>query len=102
MDAVDNEFGNYMDCAEKQCRKIKSGRIPFSPESQKWIRRRQVYQSLLSYSINRTGNRGNLIRSARRSQIAFPMQLTEEQIRIRLQVCDEHCEYYRLHGAPYR
>ena len=102
MDAIDSELGNYMASSENTCRKIKSGRIPFSPEAQKWIRRRQVYQSLLSYVIKGTGNRGNLIRSARRSEIAFPMQLTEDQILLRLEVCDDHCEYYRLHGAPYR
>ena len=36
MDTIDEEQGDYMLNAEKKCRKIKSGRIPFSPYSSKW------------------------------------------------------------------
>jgi hypothetical protein len=34
---------------EKRFQKIKSGRIPFSPEAAKWIWRVQVYKSLLKF-----------------------------------------------------
>jgi hypothetical protein len=40
---LDKELGNYMRYAEKHCRKIKSGRIPFSPEASLWIRQTQDY-----------------------------------------------------------
>jgi hypothetical protein len=35
--------------AEKQCRKIKSERIPFSPEAALWIRCTQVFRLLIRY-----------------------------------------------------
>jgi hypothetical protein len=44
---LDEELGNYMRYAEKHCRKIKSGRIPFSPEALLWICQTQVYRLLL-------------------------------------------------------
>ena len=42
LDAIDRESKAYMKNAEKKCRKIRSGVIPFSPEAAKWIRRLQV------------------------------------------------------------
>ena len=102
MDAVDNEFKEYKKSAEKGCRKIKSGSIPFSPESEIWIRRLQVYTTLLARTKGRQVNRGNLIRSARRAGILAPFDLTEQEIRGRLRTCEEHCDYYREHGLPYR
>ena len=48
-DKIDKETNQYARCAEKRCRRIKSGRIPFSPESSKWIRRAQVYRSILRF-----------------------------------------------------
>ena len=36
-DKIDMEVKQHMKGAEKRCRRIKSGRIPFSPESSKWI-----------------------------------------------------------------
>ena len=60
LDKIDKEGKNYMINAERKCRKIKSGRIPFSPEAEKWIRRVQVLKSLLKYGHSRKGNQGNL------------------------------------------
>jgi hypothetical protein len=37
LNRLDNELGQYMRHAEKKCRKIKSGRIPFLPEASQWI-----------------------------------------------------------------
>ena len=102
MDTVDMEFTDYKKSAEKDCRKIKSGSIPFSPESEIWIRRHRVYTTLLARSTGRQVNRGNLIRSARRAGILAPFDLTEQEIRGRLRTCADHCEYYRDHGLPYR
>jgi hypothetical protein len=47
IDAIDEEGKQYMVHAESKCRRIKSGRIPFSPASSIWIQRAQVYRSLL-------------------------------------------------------
>ena len=44
---IDKEGKAYMQQAEKICRKIKCCCIPFSPEAAIWIRRVQVYYSLL-------------------------------------------------------
>lgn len=87
--------------AEKKCRKIKAGRIPFSPEAAKWIRRVQVYKSLLRFMQKGKGNRGNLRRAAYRTGIQEPFRLHEEDIKARLKVCQEHCAYYRQHGRQH-
>jgi hypothetical protein len=65
LNKLDKELGQYMRYAEKNCRKIKSGHIPFSPESSLWIRWTQVYRSLLKFHAGRIQNQGNLKRSAR-------------------------------------
>ncbi len=53
---IDEEGKAYMHHAEMICRKIKSSRIPFSPEASIWIRRVQVYYSLLRYHKGRVKN----------------------------------------------
>jgi hypothetical protein len=47
LNKLDKEGEKYMKRAEKKFRKLKSGRIPFSPEASLWIRQSQVYRSLL-------------------------------------------------------
>ena len=64
LDKIDVETRQYFRGAEKRCRRIKSGRIPFSPESSKWIRRAQVYRSILRFHAGKIKNKGNLKRSA--------------------------------------
>ena len=49
VDAIEREGLAYMKNAEKKCRRIKSGRIPFSPDSTVWISRSQVYRSILCF-----------------------------------------------------
>ena len=39
---IDVESKQYMAHVEKKCRKIKSGKIPFSPDSILWIKHRQT------------------------------------------------------------
>ena len=53
LDKIDEEQKDYMLHAEKKCRRIKSGRILFSPNSSKWIRRDQVYTSILRFHAKR-------------------------------------------------
>ncbi len=102
LDQIDKESADYMRHAEKRCQKIKSGTIPFSPEAAIWIRRMQVYRSLLSNVRGKPGNKGNLRRSAHRAGIERPFSLTEVDIIARMQVCRQHCDYYRIHGREYR
>jgi hypothetical protein len=47
INVIDREGRQYMMSAEKKCQKIESGWIPFSPEAAVWIRRCQIYRSIL-------------------------------------------------------
>jgi hypothetical protein len=102
LNKVDKELGQYMRYAERKCRKIKLGRIPFSPEASLWIRRMQVYRSLLKYHAGRIKNRGNLKRAARRCQITDAMSLPIEEIFLRLKACVDQCDHFRRNGKYYR
>ena len=102
VDKIDVESSQYKRHAEKRCRKIKSGRIPFSPEASIWIRRRQVYESLLRYRRGKIRNRSNLRRTAQRCGIKSPFSLSWSEIMKRLKVCEEKCEYFCKHGHAYR
>ena len=102
LDRIDVETKQHMKGAEKRCRRIKSGRIPFSPESSRWIRRCQVYRSLLRFHAGKLRNKGNLRRSARRCVISHPLRLSLHEIRLRLKECKKQCNYFRKHGHRYR
>ena len=81
VDKIDEECCQYKRHAEKKCRKIKSGRIPFSPEASVWIRRKQVYESLLRYKMAKIRNRSNLRRTAQRCGIQKPLGLSWSEIK---------------------
>ncbi len=63
LNAINQEGHDYMRHAEKTCRKIKSCRIPYSPEASIWIQRAQVYHSILRWQRGRIRNKGNLKRT---------------------------------------
>ena len=44
LDKVDEQGRQLMRRAEKKCRRIRSGRIPFSTEASIWIKRTQCYR----------------------------------------------------------
>ena len=56
LNKLDQEGEAYMKHAEKKFCWLKSGRIPFSPEALLWIRRCQVYQSLLRWHDGKLRN----------------------------------------------
>jgi hypothetical protein len=60
LNKLDKEGEEYMKHAEKNCRRLKSGRIPFSPEALLWIQQSQVYRSLLRWHAGKIQNRRNL------------------------------------------
>jgi len=66
-----------------------------------WIKRRQIYISLLERRKGKKKNNGNLKRLARRHQIRRPFSLSEQEIKIRLEVCDKKLNYFRKHGHRY-
>jgi hypothetical protein len=99
--AIDDEGKSYMRHAEKICRKIKCCKIPFSPEASIWIRRVQVYHSLLRYHQGRIKNRGNLKRAARRCNIPDPLSLSIPDILASLEACKRECAFYQEHGQRF-
>ena len=64
IDIIDQEGVQYINRAERKCHRIKSCRIPFSPDSLIWIRRCQVYCSILRYHAGKIRNQENMKRSA--------------------------------------
>ena len=103
LDALDAEMKQYMIVAEKKYRKVKSGRIPFSPEASKWIRISQVYRSLLRLHAVKVRNVGNLKRATRRCGIEQPMKmpLAEIQARGSKYLCKK-CNFFKKHRHRYR
>jgi hypothetical protein len=101
LNKLDEELTNYMRYAEKHCQKIKSGRIPFSPEASLWIRRSQVYRSLLRHHAGKIRNQSNLNRTARRCNIPDAFSLSIQEIYFRLKVCADKCEFFRKNGRYY-
>ncbi len=94
LNKLDKEGEAYMKHAEKKCCRLKSGCIPFSPEASLWIRQSQVYCSLLSWHAGKVRNHGNLRCTAQRCQINAPFQLTVNDIKLRLRICKEKCDYF--------
>jgi hypothetical protein len=82
LNKLDQEGEAYMKHAEKKCRRLKSGRIPFSPEASLWICQCQEYRSLLRWHNGKLRNYSNLCRTARQCQINAPFQLTVEDIKL--------------------
>ena len=99
---IDEEGKAYMRHAKRVCRKLKCCRILFSPEAALWIRRVQIFYSLLRYHKDKIKNRGNLKRAARRFNIPNPFQLSIEEIAQRLTVCKQECTFYQEHGKRFR
>ncbi len=102
LNKLDKELGQYMRFAEKKCCKLKSSRIPFSPESSLWIHWSLVYRSLLKYHAGRIKNRGNLFRSAWRCNIPDAFLISIQEIYFRLTACLNMYDYFRKHGQYYR
>ncbi len=99
---VDDSSMQFMKHAEKKCRRLKSGRICFSPESVIWIKREQIYKSLVAYHLGRNKNRGNLKRAARKQGIQNPLEIPMAELKTRLEICKERNNYFRENGPRYR
>ena len=87
--AAEKSQYQYMCVAEKKCRRRrgKSGCIMFSPQVSMWIRRAQMYRSLLRLHASKIRNIENLKRAARRCGIEKPMKKSLAEIRPRLKAC---------------
>jgi hypothetical protein len=98
LNKLDKEGKACMKHPKKKCWRLKSGRISFSPEAWLWIRQCQVYRSLLRWHAKKVRNWGNLKCTACQSQINAPFQLSVEEIKLRLKMCKEKCNYFCKHG----
>ena len=67
-----------------------------------WIKRTQVYRSLLKYHAGKIRNRGNLKRSARRCGIENALSIPPLVLYERIKLCVEQCDHFRKHGKAYR
>jgi hypothetical protein len=102
LNQIDKKLGEYMRYAEKKCRKIKSGRIAFSPKAALWICRLQVYRSILKYHAGRIRNRGNLKRAARWCDISNPLSILIREVYLCIKTCASQCDYFWQNGKYYR
>ncbi len=80
--------------AERKCRWLKSGRICFSLESILWIKREQIYRSLIEYKLGQNKNRGNLKQATHIQKIKHPFQISLAQLKIHLEVCKKRIDYF--------
>jgi hypothetical protein len=71
------------------------------PEALIWIRRTQVYRTLLKYHAGKIRNRANLKRAAQCCGIPLPLSIPIPEIYIRLQICISQCDYFHKHGQSY-
>ena len=99
---IDLEAGQLMNNASQKCRKFKLGWICFSFKSVLWIKRKQIYHSLLKHLRGRPKNRGNIKRAARKQQIRTPFQLSSQEIISPLTICEIQIAYFREFGERYR
>jgi hypothetical protein len=97
LNKLDQQSKDIMINLERKCRHIKSGCIPFSPESILWIQHAQAYRSLLHYHHGLIRNIGNLKRMARRCGILRCLSISEDEACLCLRVCEERCDYFRKH-----
>jgi hypothetical protein len=100
--SIDKASKEYMKHAKKVCRKIKCCWIPFSPKASIWIRRAQVYYSLLKLHKRKIRNKGNLKRVARRCNIPNPLGLSIAKILLQVEECKRECQFYQEHGKRFR
>ena len=102
LETIDKEQGDYMSNTEMKCRKIKSSHIPFSPESSKWIKRAQIYRSILRFHAGKIRNKGNLKRAARKCGIKNCLRISLSEMTAKLKVCEEKCNYFQKNAQQYR
>jgi hypothetical protein len=102
IEKIDKDSMQYMKHAAKKCKKLKSGCICFSPESVIWIKREQIYKSLVKYHLGRNKNRGNMKRVVRKQGIKEPFKISMAELKTWLEVCEERNNHFRKHGAWYR
>lgn len=98
LNKINKEGANYMKAAENGCRKIRAGKIPLSPTAAKWLRKLQIYHSLLQHQAGQIKNWRNLAHSAHRAGIADPLSLSMDQLQAHMTVCLRKSEVLQKAG----
>jgi hypothetical protein len=98
---IDRAGKEDMKHTKKVCRKIKCCRIPYYPEASIWIRRAQVYYSLIKLHKGKIRNKGNLKRAARICNISNPLGLSMGKILLQVEECKRECKFYQEHGKQF-
>ena len=83
----DTELGEFMRHAEHRCTKRHTTNMEFSPTVGQWLRKRAVLKWILRWHDGKVPDPRNLLRAARRQQMANPLQLTRSDIESRLVAC---------------
>ena len=83
----DNEWGDFMASAEDQCSKFKNCSIEYSPTVGMWIKRRSVLKWLLRWHDGKVPDSRNLVRAATRNGIDTPLELSRDEVEVRLVGC---------------
>jgi hypothetical protein len=96
---VDEEGVQYMTHTERNCQRLKPGRICFSLELVIWIKGEQICHSL--DKLGRNKNWGNLKEAAYIQKIDHPFEISLAQLKIHLEVCEEQNNYFQKHGQQY-
>jgi hypothetical protein len=102
LNAINQEGQDYMIHAENTCRKIKCCRIPYSLKASIWIRRAQVYYSIIQWHKGQIQNKGNLKRAARRCNIQNPMGLSMAEVLLWVEECKQECKFYQENGKRFQ
>ena len=91
MNAFDAEHTQQQYAAENSCNYFKNDFLDFSPEVNLWIRRKEIYEQLLSIKARRqTGKRvptSHFVRSCRNNGITDPFALSTTEIETRIAAC---------------
>ncbi len=96
LNKLDKQSRDLMLNAEKNCHHMKSGQITL------WIRRTQVYYSLLCFYDGRIQNQENLKRTVWQCGIEHCFNLKVEEILLWLQVCIQKRDYFQMNGKQYQ
>ena len=101
LNQLDWEGEQYMRHVKKKCCQIKFGRIPVLPKALLWIRQCQVYHLLLRWHAGKIRNWGNLKRTVRQCWIETSFFLLVEELKLRLKICKQKCNYFRKNGKQH-
>ena len=83
----DNEWGDFMSSAEDQCSKFKNCSIEYSPTVGLWIKHRSILKWLLRWHDGKVPDTRNLIRAATMNHIDNPLELSRDEVEIKLVAC---------------